>query len=70
MYDINDFGYSVIDIFDYFFEYIKITSKLNEEEKYTLIPYLCKYITIFYNLHESNIELALFSNNIMKLLNK
>ena len=70
MYDINDFGYSVIDIFDYFFEYIKITSNLNEEEKYTLIPYLCKYITIFYNLHESNIELALFSNNIMKLLHK
>tara|TARA_Y100000992_G_scaffold300200_2_gene268372 strand:- start:1516 stop:2490 length:975 start_codon:yes stop_codon:yes gene_type:complete len=70
MYNINDFGYSVIDIFDYFFEYIKISTILNEEEKYVLIPYLCKYITIFYNLHESNIELALFSNNIMNLLKK
>ena len=69
MYEINDYGYSVIDILDYFFEYVKLTSNLNEEEKYLLIPYLCKYITIFYNLHENNIELVLFTNNIMKLLN-
>jgi|UniRef100_A0A6C0IPY1 DNA polymerase III delta prime subunit len=68
MYEINDYGYSVIDILDYFFEYVKNTSLLIEDEKYNLIPYICKYISTFYNLHEHNIELSLFTNNIMKLL--
>ena len=68
MYKIYDYGYSVIDILDYFFSYIKLTTNLTEEEKYKLIPYLCKYITVFHNLHEHQIELAFFSNNIMNIL--
>tara|TARA_B100000513_G_scaffold195270_2_gene125563 strand:+ start:362 stop:1345 length:984 start_codon:yes stop_codon:yes gene_type:complete len=68
MYKIYDYGYSVIDILDYFFNYIKLTTNLTEEEKYKLIPYLCKYITVFHNLHEHQIELAFFSNNIMNIL--
>lgn len=70
MYNINENGYSVIDILDYFFEYVKTTSILTEEEKYQVIPLLCKYITTFYNVHENNIELVFFSNNVLKLLNK
>jgi DNA polymerase III delta prime subunit len=61
-------GYSVIDILDYFFFFIKQTSLLNEEVKYRLIPYLCKYITVFYNVHEECVELAFFTNNIIKLI--
>ena len=68
MYNINENGYSVIDILDYFFEYIKATNILTEEEKYQVIPLLCKYITTFYNVHENNIELVFFSNDILKLL--
>jgi len=66
LYSIHDFGYSVIDILDFFFNFIKTTHILNENEKYNIIPIICKYITIFNNIHEDCIELALFSNNIYK----
>jgi DNA polymerase III delta prime subunit len=64
LYKIHDYGYSVIDILDYFFLFIKITTIIDEETKYKIIPLLCKYITIFHNLHEDCIELALFTNNL------
>ena len=64
LYKIHDYGYSVIDILDYFFTFIKITTIIDEETKYKIIPLLCKYITIFHNLHEDCIELALFTNNL------
>ena len=68
IYNIYDYGYSVIDILDSFFNYLYITTLLNEDEKYKIIPYLCKYITIFHSIHEHNIELALFTNNILTIL--
>lgn len=68
LYSIYDYGYSVIDILDYFFTFIKITTIIDEETKYKIIPILCKYITVFHNLHEDCIELALFSNNLYKIL--
>ena len=67
LYGIYDYGYSVIDILDYFFTFVKITTILDEETKYRVIPLLCKYITVFHNLHEDGIELALFTNNISDL---
>ena len=68
IYDIYDKGYSVIDILDTYFAFIKKTTILNEEHKYNIIPYICKYITMFYNIHEDEIELALFTNNLCSLL--
>lgn len=67
-YDLYDKGYSVIDILDNFFLFVKNTNLLNEEQKYSSIPLICKYITIFYNIHEEQIELALFTNNLFKIL--
>jgi DNA polymerase III delta prime subunit len=67
-FDIHDYGYSVIDILDYFFSYVKQTKLLNEDEKYKTIPIICKYITIFHNVHEDAIELALFLNNLCNVL--
>lgn len=64
LYNIHDYGYSVIDILDYFFTYIKTTNIIDEEQKYRIIPFLCKYITVFHNVHEDIIELALFTNNL------
>ena len=64
LYSIHDYGYSVIDILDYFFSFVKTTGKLSENEKYSIIPLLCKYITVFHNLHEDCIELALFTNDV------
>lgn len=67
LYLFND-GYSVIDILDELFIYIKRTNILSEEEKYKIIPVICKYITIFYDIHEHEIELVFLTNNLMKIL--
>jgi DNA polymerase III delta prime subunit len=68
LYSIYDKGYSVMDILDNYFLFIKTTYLLQEEQKYKIIPILCKYITIFHNIHEDEIELALFSNNLYNIL--
>ena len=68
IYKIYDFGYSVIDILDYFFSFIKITELLSEEQKYKIVPIICKYITIFHNIHEDSIELALFTNDMFVII--
>lgn len=65
-YHIYDYGYSVIDILNYFFIYVKTCSLCSESDKYEIIPFLCKYITVFHNTHENNIELALFTNDLYK----
>jgi DNA polymerase III delta prime subunit len=68
VYDLVDKGYSVMDILDNYFMFIKSTNMLSEEQKYNIIPCICKYITIFHNVHEDEIELSLFTNNIIQLL--
>jgi replication factor C subunit 2/4 len=70
LYDLYDKGYSVIDILDNYFLFIKITTCICETEKYDIIPLICKYITVFNNIHEDEIELALFSNNMYNLFFK
>jgi DNA polymerase III delta prime subunit len=69
IYEIYDTGYSVMDILDTYFTFIKKTNILNEDIKYKIIPIICKYITIFYNIHEDEIELSLFTNNLIELFN-
>ena len=64
LYTLYNSGYSVIDILDFFFLFIKKTDKLDEDIKYKIIPFLCKYITIFHTIHEDPIELALFTNSL------
>lgn len=70
LYDICDYGYSVIDILYYFFSFVEATSMLGEEEKYKIIIVLCEYITIFHNIHEDVIELALFSRRLLVILRR
>ena len=67
MYKFFDKGYSVMDILDSYFLFIKTTTMLTENEKYMIIPIICKYITTFHNIHEDEIELALFTNNLIEL---
>jgi replication factor C small subunit len=67
IYELYDTGYSVMDILDNYFIFVKTTNILSEEEKYKIIPIICKYITIFYNIHEDEIELVLFTNNLLKI---
>ena len=70
LYDIYDKGYSVMDILDNYFLFVKTTNVLTETQKYAVIPIICKYISIFHNIHEDEIELALFSNNLFSVLTK
>lgn len=64
LYSIYDYGYSVIDILDMFYSFIKSTHLLDENQKYELLPIICKYITYFHNLHEDSIELVMFSYEV------
>jgi DNA polymerase III delta prime subunit len=70
IYELYEKGYSVMDILDNYFVFIKSTTTITEEQKYKIIPYLCKYITIFHNIHEDEIELSLFTNNLVTILSK
>lgn len=68
VYEIYDYGYSVIDILEYFFAFIKSTELITDDEKYRVIPLICKYITVFHNMHENCIELALLTHNLIEEL--
>jgi DNA polymerase III delta prime subunit len=70
IYNLSNRGYSVMDILDNYFVYLKNTTLLTEEEKYAIIPCICKYITIFNNVHEDDIELAHFTNNLIQIFTK
>jgi replication factor C subunit 2/4 len=61
-------GYSVMDILDCFFSYIKFTDILDDDTKYKIIPHICKFINIFHDIHEDEIELYIFANNIIKII--
>lgn len=67
IYSIYDQGYSVMDILDNYFLFIKTTEIIDDIHKYPIVSILCKYITIFHNIHEDEIELALFTNNLVKI---
>ena len=67
-YRLHHEGYSVMDILDNYFTYIKITTLLNEDVKYKLTILVCKYIIHFHNIHEDELELAFFTNNFIKTL--
>ncbi len=67
LYRLFDKGYSVMDILDNYFLFTKATDLLAEEEKYSVVSLVCKYITTFHNIHEDEIELAFFTNNFISI---
>jgi replication factor C subunit 2/4 len=67
LFQLNDEGYSVLDILDNYFLFVKMTPLFTEDIKYRITSLICKYITIFHNIHEHDIELALFTNNLVGL---
>jgi len=62
---ILDKGYSVMDILDSYFQFVKTTSLLDEESKYKTVSLICKYIAMFHTLHEDEVELILFTNDLV-----
>ena len=55
-----------MDILDSYFLFVKTTNIIDETSKYNLIKHICKYISIFHTIHEDEIELALFTNELIK----
>jgi replication factor C subunit 2/4 len=67
IYSIYNKGYSVMDILDSYFSFIKITNIIEEEVKYKIIIFILKYIAVFHTLHENDIELIIFTNELLKI---
>ena len=59
-------GYSIIDIFEFYFIFVKDTNIIKNEDKFKIIKIISKYITIFYKLHEKQIELYFFTNDLIQ----
>ena len=67
LYNLFDKGYSVMDILDNYFMFLKCYDGIIDEEKYKIVPIICKYITTFHNIHEDEIELVFFTKNIIDI---
>lgn len=61
-------GYSVIDILDGYYDFIKYTDLLDERKKYEIISLISKYISIFYNVHEHESELLFITSDICQII--
>lgn len=64
---ISDLGFSPIDIYENLSLFVETTNNIDERIKFKLIELICKYITLFYNIHEHNIELVLLTREIVFL---
>jgi len=60
-------GYNVIDFLDFFNQYIKVSKNISEELRGEIIKLISYYITIYYTIHEDNIELSLFTLDLIKI---
>ena len=69
IFQIFEKGYSVMDILDNYFLFIKITNIIPDNIKFRVIKIILKYIAIFHTEHEYNIELAFFTNDLIKIQN-
>ena len=61
LFDLYDKGYSLIDIYHFMYEYIKVT---NNSNKYNIIEKLCHYIQYVYDGYDNKIMLMFFTNDI------
>jgi len=65
LYNFYTNGYTLMDIYHEYFIYIKYSNILDNKQKIIINKILCKYISIFYNIHEDAIELAFFNKEII-----
>ena len=63
-------GYSVIDILDCYYTFIKYTDVINETNKYKYIKLISYYISRFHTIHEHPIELFFFTNDLIECSKK
>ena len=66
IFSIQDKGYSVMDILDSYIMFVKLSKNIEEETRYKIIKVICKYISIFHRVSENEIQLAFFTNDLIK----
>jgi hypothetical protein len=64
LFELYDKGYSLIDIYHFIYEYIKVT---NHSNKYIIIEKLCLYIQYIYDGFDNKIMLLFFTNDIQSI---
>ena len=47
---------------------MKYSPQLQEDDNYKMIRILCEYISVYHNIHEHPIELALFTGELLPIL--
>ena len=68
IFSFSNKGYSVMDILDSLTLYVKCSQILTEFQRYNILPIICKYISIFHELHEDTTELLLLTKDIILTL--
>jgi DNA polymerase III delta prime subunit len=66
--EIVDNGYSVIDILNELYLFVKITDILTEEQKYLSFKIISSYIVNFITVHEEELELLILTHDLTKIL--
>ena len=62
-----DKGYNVIDILEAYFSFIKRTIILDHTMRLKVVSIISKYISIYHLCHENNMELYLFTYELIKM---
>jgi DNA polymerase III delta prime subunit len=67
LFNLFDKGYSLLDIYNFLYEYYKVS---HYEYKYKYIEQLCKYIQYIYDGFDNKIMLLFFTNELVDIYNK
>jgi GTPase SAR1 family protein len=71
MFHLYKLGFSVVDILYEYFQFIKNQNIIiQDKQKYIIISIITKYITLFYETPETNIELSFFTNELINALER
>ena len=64
LYDLYDSGYSPIDIFNNFYNFVKSAPDISDDIKYKIIADIATHMARIHTVHDDPIELALFTNKV------
>ena len=64
LYDIHNQGFSVMDILDNFFCFLKQTSSMSNPRVYVVVPVVCRYLMRLHDTHSHITELAFFTRSL------
>jgi GTPase SAR1 family protein len=71
IFHMYNLGFSVVDILYEYFQFIKNNNiHIQDKQKYIIISIITKYITLFYETPETNIELSFFTNELINALER